>query len=157
MKITETSNHAPELLHPRKAGAKGKGSRLNAGVAGGSTPEFVQALAGTAETKVRLAMDEIMARLDEQGDRLVKNQTFEELDRYKELVKAFLDKLVNQLFRLQAAGRPSTARQRVNVVLQKVDAHLEAISKELLARQKSALRILEKLGQIKGLLLDLYQ
>lgn len=158
MKISETTNSMPELLHPsKKTVAKGKGSKAPSSASGASATEFAQALSGTAETQVKLALDQLIDRLDEQGGRLVRNQTFDELEKYKVLVKAFLEKLVDQLFKLRLSEQDPNARRRVNVVLEKVDLELEALSKELLSKQKGALRILEKLGQIKGLLLDLYK
>src|SRR6185369_16272313 len=142
MKITETTNHMPELLHPKKTAAKGRGGKAAATSTGTPSTEFAQALTGTAETQIRLALDQIMEKMDEQGGRLVRNQTFDELEKYKVLVKAFLEKLVHQLYKLKLAENDVSARRRVNVVLEKVDLELETLSKELLSKQRNALRIL---------------
>jgi uncharacterized protein YaaR (DUF327 family) len=155
MKISESTNQRPELLQAKKT-AKGR-AKAGSSSRSAEAPDFAQALTGTAEGHMRLALDQLMEKLDEQGGRLVRYQTFDELERYKSLVAVFLDKLVNQLYKLKLADGEVSARRRVNVTLEKLDLGLEALTKELLSRQKSALRILEKLGQIKGLLLDLYK
>jgi uncharacterized protein YaaR (DUF327 family) len=45
----------------------------------------------------------------------------------------------------------------VHVILQKVDDQLDQLAKMLLAGQVPQLRILERLDQIRGLLLDAYK
>ena len=50
-------------------------------------------------------------KLDEQGGRLVRNQTFDELERYRVLVKAFLEKLVNQLEQMRGRALPGPMMQ----------------------------------------------
>ena len=119
--------------------------------------EFKDSLFNAAESTIRSSLDELMGEVQAQGERLARHQNFEELSKYKELVRAFLAKAAKDLYRLQSsdggaagAGRPGG---KVYVILEKVDLELEKLAKMVLAGQSPQLRILEKLDQIKGLLL----
>ncbi len=157
MKVGEASNQFPEF--PQQKKVKGKDSAAAAGrggVAAKKDAEFSEAFFNAAEGNIRASLDELLKGLQAQGERLARSQNFEELDKYKELVRSFLAKLTQDLYKLRPAntGRPGN---KVYVILEKVDAELDRLAQMVLAGQVPQLRILEKLDQIKGLLLDAYK
>ncbi len=160
MKIGETSNQVPDFpREPRRVKGKG-GAPVSGGIGAKKTEEvaFSQAFLDAADTQTRKGLEELMRLLDEQGERLAKSQTFDELEKYQKVVRNFIEQATRRIYSLRASdgGLPS-AKKKVYVILQKVDAEMEALTKAILARQVPQLRLLERLGQIKGLLLDLYK
>jgi uncharacterized protein YaaR (DUF327 family) len=160
VRIFESGATNFDAEQPRKAG---KGRALRAGgtkaeARAVTAPSFAQALNGQAEGRVRQDLDSLMEQLAEQGERLSKVQTFEEMERFRKIVRDFLGKLVSQLYRLQLSSLPQAQRhKRVNVILEKVDLQMEALARQVLSRQSTGLDILANVDQIRGLLCDLYK
>jgi len=160
MKISETSNQFPEFPQQKKIKEKpaAAGARSVKSAAGGQEVEFKETLFSAAESTIKSSLDELMASVQAQGERLARHQNFEELSKYKDLVRSFLAKASKDLYRLQISdgGRPQPGG-KIYVILEKVDSELEKLTKLVLAGQTPQLRILEKLDLIKGLLLDAYK
>jgi uncharacterized protein YaaR (DUF327 family) len=160
MKVGEASNQFPEFPQQKKVRDKGAAGAAKAAQGAGEAkaPEFSETFLAAAEGGMRASFDELMAGIVEQGERLARSQNFAELSRYKDLVRGFVAKLSKTLYRVKpsdgGAARPGS---KVYVILQKVDAEMENLAKLVLAGQVPQLRILQKLDQIRGLLLDAYK
>ncbi len=161
MKVGEATNQFPEF--PQQKKVKEKGPAVSGRVGTGASKElaFKETFFNAADAQIRSSLDELMGALQAQGERLAQRQTFEELTKYRKLVQSFLAKASRDLYRLQSpqtsegAGKGKSP-QKIHVLLQKVDLELEKLAKMVLGAQTPQLRILEKLGQIKGMLLDAY-
>ena len=162
MRVDGAGGQRPEFPEPNRLKKKKTGSAASAqrGQAADKSAEgaFNQAFLDQAELRVTESLDHLLDELSAQGDRLQRSQTFEELERYKSLVQAFLHKLTHELYTLREAGPPPTLRgQKVNVIIEKVDQELDLLARQVLARQGRQLNILERLDEICGLLMDLYK
>lgn len=160
MKVSETSNQMPDL--PKQPGkVKGKGSTPSAkgsAVKGKGEVEFSQTFLDATEALSSRPMEAILADLDLQGERLAANQNFEELQKYKKLVTEFMRKASAGIAKLKLTdGGSGRSNQKVHVILEKIDRELEELARQVLGRQTPQLRILEKMDEIRGLLLDLYK
>lgn len=157
MKIGEATNQFPDFPHQKKVKEKGKSETAKT-VGAKSEPEFAEAFLNVTDAAVKGSLNELMAGVQEQGERLARNQNFDELNKYKDLVRGFLMKVSRDLYRVKVSdGGRSQPGQKVYVILQKVDIELDKLTKMVLAGQVPQLRILEKLDLIRGLLLDSYK
>lgn len=159
MKVGEASNQFPEFPQQKKVRENAKsGSPGSAKTQAKAEAEFSEAFLNVAEGSLQASLDQLMAGVQEQGERLARRNNFEELNKYKELVRAFLLKVSRDLYKVKVSdgGKPSPGH-KVYIILQKVDVELEKLSKLVLAGQAPQLRILERLDQIRGLLLDAYK
>jgi uncharacterized protein YaaR (DUF327 family) len=160
MKVGEAGPLPEFPSDKRKVKAK-DGRPAARGVAGSQANEavsFGHALLDATRGTVTRALDMILDELMTQGEKLAAAQNFDELEKYKGLVQEFLKKVTSGLGRLHFTdGGAQGKAAKVHVVLQKVDLQLEALTKDVLARQTTPLKILERLDQIRGLLLDLYK
>jgi uncharacterized protein len=150
----------PDLPDKRKVKGKDEalGSKAVKGKAPAEATAFSQALLDASKGTVTRALDQILDELGRQGERLAAAQNFAELERYKELVAEFLRTVTKGVGRLHFTDAGNQAKNaKVHVILQKVDLEMDALAKDVLARQSTQLRILERLDQIRGLLLDLYK
>jgi uncharacterized protein YaaR (DUF327 family) len=164
VKIGEAGGQYAEFPHQKKVKAKpgatgARGARASGRAEGDKQDvEFKDAFLSAADSTLKSGLDEMMGQLQAQGERLARHQNFEELSKYKDLVRAFLVKASKDLYQLRPSdGGRNQAASKVYVVLQKVDEELESLAKLVLAGQAPQLRILEKLDQIKGLLMDAYK
>lgn len=120
--------------------------------------KFSQAFLDASKGTVVRALDLILDELARQGERLAAAQNFSELEKYKALVAEFLKTVTQGVGKLHFSEGGSKAKNaKVHVILQKVDLELDALAKDVMAKQATQLRILERLDQIRGLLLDLYK
>jgi uncharacterized protein YaaR (DUF327 family) len=155
VKVGQAGNPFAEF--PQKKVREKDKAQSSKGVSAKKEPGFAEALSSAVAGNFNSALDDLMAGIVEQGERLARSQNFKELSRYKDLVRAFMAKISRELTRLKSTAAGSTKPgQKVFVILERVDAELENLSKLLLKGQAPQLKILEKLDQIRGLLLDAY-
>jgi uncharacterized protein YaaR (DUF327 family) len=158
MKIGE-ANPLPDLPNPNRR-IKGKDQAPGAkssSVERQEEPVFGKALFDAGRQQTQRALDLVLAELDASGDRLAAAQSFEELEKYKALVKEFLQKVTQGMGKLYFSDGGQGKQAKVHVILQKLDLELDKLAQEVVKRQAGQLRILERLDQIRGLLLDLYK
>lgn len=96
-------------------------------------------------------------RLDDVGKKLSENKTLENLTEFKNLVKGFLQSTFGKSRNMQEEtlwdfrGQP-----KVMAHVGKINKALEELGQQVLSEQTEPLKILEKIGEIKGLIIDLF-
>ncbi|MER1998483.1 MAG: YaaR family protein [Lysinibacillus sp.] len=91
------------------------------------------------------------------GDRVARNRTLRELTRFKMLVKRFLQEAVDHGLEMKQShtwNRFGEGR-RLKIV-ETIDERLVELAEEILNEEKETIDLLDKIGEIKGLLINLY-
>ncbi len=104
------------------------------------------------QNKLGSLMDEITA----QGERIAKHMDVTDMKKYRSLVKEFMNEVVthsHQFSRENFLDR--RGRHRVYGIVRLVDKNLDDLARELVKDEKDNLTILNKVGEIQGLLLDI--
>ena len=110
-----------------------------------------------AERKVRTeTLDELMRDIEETGEQLVEERTLLLLGRYKRLVRQFLQEAVKNGLAWTSEESYVQGRFRVYHLVKRVDERLLEMTEELLKSEEGHLRLLALVGEIKGLLVELY-
>jgi uncharacterized protein YaaR (DUF327 family) len=108
--------------------------------------------AGLAE-RLNLMMQDII----QQGERISKKNDIKDMQRYRILIKAFLNEVVT---RSHVFSRENfldrRGRHRVYGIIRQVDKELDELAQELVKDETNNIDILAKIGQIQGLLLDIF-
>ncbi len=92
-----------------------------------------------------------------QGDKLAKHRNIKDMRRYRGLVKDFLNEIVNRSHSFSRENfLDRRGRHRVYGIVRLVDAKLDELAQELVKDEKDNLSILNKIGEIRGLLLDIF-
>ena len=91
------------------------------------------------------------------GERVARNRTLRELTRFKMLVKRFLQEAVNHgLETKQSHTWNRFGEGRRLKIVETVDDRLVELAADILNEEKETIDLLDKIGEIKGLLINLY-
>jgi len=111
------------------------------------------------EQEERRTQEELKRKIEEikaQGERLARSMTVRELKLYRQMVKDFLDLTLRRGIGLkETRGWDRRGRGRRYKLLQEVDAILVQLGEELLQTEEGRLELLRKVGEIRGLLINL--
>ena len=99
---------------------------------------------------------EMKEEIDKQGKLLADRVDVRELEKYRRLIREFLDEIVSNGYTFSREDAyASRGRHRYIATVQIVDEKLDEIGKEVLKEQADKIEILNKVDDIRGLLLDL--
>lgn len=117
-----------------------------------------QQMVQTQDQKMQIqTLNRLIGDIEGAGQRLVRSRTFRELAKYKALVKRFVKEAVEYGLELkQSTSWNQFGQSRPLKTVETIDARLVQLSEEILNKEKSSLEILEMIGEIKGLLINLY-
>ncbi|MCD1163484.1 YaaR family protein [Peribacillus frigoritolerans] len=117
-----------------------------------------QQMVQTQDQKMQIqTLNRLIVDIEGAGQRLVRSRTFRELAKYKALVKRFVKEVVEYGLELkQSTSWNEYGQSRPLKTVETIDAKLVELSEEILNKEKSSLEILEMIGEIKGLLINLY-
>jgi uncharacterized protein len=99
----------------------------------------------------------LLGDIETQGKRLLQSQTVRDLQLYKNLVQRFVKEAVN--FGMQLKQNKSwneQGRSRTLKLVKEIDEQLIQITEAVLSQEKDSISLLDKIGEIKGLLVNLY-
>ncbi len=109
------------------------------------------------EQELQNALTNMMEEITRQGDKLAKHRDIKDMKRYRALIKDFMNEVVN---RSHAFSRENfldrKGRHRVYGIIRLIDENLDQLAQELVKDEKDNLAILSKIGEIRGLLLDIF-
>ncbi len=99
----------------------------------------------------------MMEEITRQGDKLKKHRDIRDMKKYRSLVKDFLNEVVSRSHDFSRENfLDRKGRHRVYGIIRLVDKNLDELAQALLADEKDDLQILQKIGEIEGLILDLF-
>lgn len=108
--------------------------------------------AGLAD-RLNLMLEEIVM----QGDKIVKRMDVKDMRRYRTLIKDFMNEIVNRSHKFSRENfLDRRGRHRVYGIVRLVDEKLDELAQELMKEEKDKIAILAKVGEIRGLLLDIF-
>lgn len=138
--------------------AKFPGELLRKGaVEGKSTDSFANVMRNS-QAKLHLdSLNQLMDRIDLQGQRLAKQRTIENLIDYKNSVKQFVSESLS--YGLELSEKQSfhpNGGMKSHQLVEVIDEKLLAINDEVLDNEKEGIEVLRLVGEMKGLLVNLY-
>lgn len=98
----------------------------------------------------------LMKDIEEQGKKLAEHMDIRDMKRYRALVKEFMNEVTansHEFSRENFLDR--RGRHRVYGIVKEVDKSLDDLAAELMKEEKDHLAILEKIDDIRGMLLDI--
>lgn len=99
----------------------------------------------------------LLSDIEAFGKRLAKSRNFKDLARFKGLIKRFVKEAVeNGLTVENSRSFDLYGNSRTLTIVKELDEKLIQLTEELLDQEKPSIELLERIGEIKGLLINLY-
>ncbi|MQR93934.1 YaaR family protein [Fictibacillus phosphorivorans] len=118
---------------------------------------FGEAVSKQSEKLHSEQLTRLLGDIENQGKRLLQSQTVRDLQLYKNLVQRFVKEAVD--FGMQLKQNKSwneQGRSRTLKLVKEVDEHLIELTEAVLSQEKESITLLDRIGEIKGLLVNLY-
>lgn len=98
-----------------------------------------------------------MEEIEDQGSKLAESKTIDNLRKYKKLVKKFLDDAVKNGLDLQEQrGFSHRGSSKLYKLVKEVDKKLVDLTNSVLDKEQKGIDVLGTVGEIKGLLINIY-
>lgn len=108
------------------------------------------------EAELQEKLGGLMEAITEQGERLKKRRDIKDMRHYRELVKDFMNEVVNRSHKFNRENfLDRRGRHRVYGIVRLVDEKLDLLAKELVNDEQDVIKILGSIDEIRGLLIDL--
>ena len=99
----------------------------------------------------------MMKEITMQGKKLGKHMDIRDMKRYRRLIKEFMNEIVSRSHEFSRENfLDRRGRHRVYGIIKLVDQNLDELAQELVKDEQDNLSILAKIGEIRGLLLDIF-
>lgn len=109
------------------------------------------------EADLQARLNGLMEEITMQGERLSKKRDIRDMKKYRGLIKEFLNEIVNRSHQFSRENfLDRRGRHRVYGIIRLMDEKLDELAQELVKDEKDNLAILAKIGEIRGLLLDIF-
>lgn len=119
--------------------------------------DFKEKLSEINQQEIKERLDKLMKIIDEHGERLKKTLDEKNLIEYKKRVKDFLKTIQGEFAHAkQSFSWDGRGNMRTYTIIEKIDNKLDSLHQMFMEEQADSLEILNKIGEIRGLLLDLY-
>ena len=102
------------------------------------------------------ALQRMLQDIHQQGERLARSMTVRDLMLYRQMVKRFLEDTVRRGIGLkETRGWDRRGRMKRYKLIEEIDAVLVSMGEELLKTEEGRLELLAKIGEVRGLLMNL--
>lgn len=109
------------------------------------------------ESELQTRLNALMEEITMHGKSLSKRKDVSEMKRYRGLIKEFMNEIINHSHSFTRENfLDRRGRHRVYGIIRLVDENLDDLAQELVKDEENNLEILRKIGEIEGLLLDIF-
>lgn len=118
---------------------------------------FGSMVKGEGERISQARLTELLNEIDKQSQILARSRSVRDFYLYKSLVKRFMEEAVAFGVALEdRKGMNRRGRSRLYKIIKEVDAHLLQLADELLEQEAPMIDLLARIGEIRGMLINLY-
>ncbi len=108
------------------------------------------------EADLQEKLSSLMGQITEEGEIISKRKNIKDMRKYRALVKEFMNEILNRSHKFSRQNfLDKKGRHRVYGIIKLVDQNLDEIAEELLKDESDNITLLAKIGEIRGLLIDL--
>jgi len=117
---------------------------------------FRRTLTDLSKEMYAARLQEMRKSIDEQGERLADRVDVKELEKYRRLIREFLDEIVSNGYNFSREDAyASRGKHRYIATVKIIDEKLDELGKEVIKEQADRIEILHRTDDIRGLLLDI--
>ena len=110
-----------------------------------------------SDAELQTKVDELLQDITRQGNRIAQHMDIRDLKKYRGLIREFLNEVVYRSHKFSRENfLDRRGRHRVYGIVKLIDKNLDELATELVEDEKDHITILSKIGEIEGLLLDIF-
>lgn len=110
-----------------------------------------------SDADLQAHLTSLMEEITMQGERISKKKDIKDMRKYRSLIKEFMNEVISRSHSFSRENfLDRRGRHRVYGIIRLVDENLDELAKELVKEEKDNLTILQKIGDIRGLILDIF-
>lgn len=110
-----------------------------------------------SEEDLQARLTTLMEDITMQGEKISKRKDIKDMRKYRSLIKDFMNEIISRSHSFSRENfLDRKGRHRVYGIIRLVDQTLDELATELLKDEKDNIAILQKIGDIRGLLLDIF-
>lgn len=114
-------------------------------------------ISNIGEQELQQKLGVLMEEIAGQGKRISKHRDVRDMRKYRSLIKNFMNEIVNHSHKFSRENYlDRRGRHRVYGIIKLVDENLDELAKELMKEEQDTIAILNKIDEIRGLLLDIF-
>ncbi|ASF37655.1 hypothetical protein CEH05_00250 [Halobacillus halophilus] len=120
-------------------------------------PRFDQLVQSQTRQLQEVQLNQLIKSINAQGERVARFRSFRDLAKYKRLIKDFVKESVNYGMNLKHSHSWNQYGQtRKLTLVESVDEKLAELTEAVMDEEKKTIDLLGLIGEIKGLLINLY-
>jgi len=102
-------------------------------------------------------LEQLVQEIGKQGNKLARFRTFKELAKFKRMIKGFLQETVSKGLNLERSSSFSFDGTHSNLaIVKQIDEKLIELTEQVMGQERKTVDLLDIIGEIKGLLINLY-
>lgn len=102
-------------------------------------------------------LEKMLKNITKQGELIARHMDIRDMKKYRGQIREFLNEVVNRSHKFSRENfLDRRGRHRVYGIIRLVDTNLDELAQELCEEEKDHIKILSKIGEIAGLLLDIF-
>ncbi len=109
------------------------------------------------EKELQQVLASMLQDIETQGKKLAKHRDIRDMKQYRKLIKSFMNEVINHSHSFSRENfLDRKGRHRVYGIIRLVDENLDKLAQELVKEEQDHLEILKCIGEIEGLILDIF-
>ena len=114
-------------------------------------------LSSLEENELQSHLSLMMEDIIQQGNKLSRRMDVKDLQEYRKLIREFINEIAAHTHEFSRENfLDRKGRHRVYGIVKRINETLDELAEELLAEQKDNISILNKIDEIRGLILDIF-
>ena len=114
-------------------------------------------LSSIQEQELQASLAVMMEDITQQGNKLSRKMDIRDMKLYRKMIKEFMNEIVTHSHSFSRENfLDKKGRHRVYGMVKLIDQALDDLAEELMREEQDHLAILNKIGEIQGLILDLF-
>ena len=117
---------------------------------------FRRTLTDLSKEMYSARLQEMKKAIDEQGEKLADRVDIKEYEKYRRLIREFIDEIVSNGYSFTRENAfASRGKHRYIATIQIIDEKLDELGKEVMKEHADKIEVLSTIDDIRGLLMDL--
>lgn len=120
-------------------------------------PEFDRLVRSEVQRLKQDGLEKLVDEIEKQGEKVAQYRTFREVAKFKRMVKGFLQDTVSKGLHLEKSTSFSmSGDHRTLALVKEVDEKLIELTEQVMDQERTSVDLLGMIGEIKGLLVNIY-